>query len=451
MLAHVRKLAAWFPHAAFLSVYAALAFALLGRTPLWLDELQQLGNAWRRTPGQLLRWTEISPGAVPLPAFVQQLVLRVLGYSTFAARVPAACFGVLAGCAFAVVLRRVGVRRRLVALALFLFLPLQFRYALEARGYSQGLFCSVAALWLFLELSKRPSLRMAFAYFLAIAIGIYSQPFTLFPVAGQVVSAFSKGPARVARLHAISAAALACLTYLPWRWLQRRALESVTPEHDVFSLAQIRPLVLLHDFVGGGYVCTVCILALALFGLLYGSPELPRGLLVSMVAIPFVGCIATDALFSYFFADRQLLFAMPGLVLLAAGGVDAVWKKRPIFLAALLASFFIAASVTDWRDATVPKDDLARAAGAIASSMEPGACVIAAPPEEIAYYVFFHPELDSRVCREPLNSPEVVTVISDNWSGAENRRKLLGQLGNRYTRQSRAVIGHIALTLYRRR
>lgn len=446
--------------AALLGAYAALVFALLGLTPLWLDEIQQLGNAWRQTAAHFWTWLEISPGAVPLPACIQQVALSIFGHSAFAARIPAACFSILAAGVFALVCRRVGIRKRLVALALFLLIPVQFRYALEARGYSQGLFFTVLTLWIFLALRERPSMRKSLAYGLAIALGMYSQPFTLFPVAGQFLGMWTKQTTRAARIYATAAMGAGVLSYAPWWWLQKRALETFPAEHDVFSPAQIRPLVLLHDFAGGGYVCTLCVLALIAAGLLRSASNVPKRLLVStfpkrlfvsMALVSIAGPILADALFSYFFANRQLLFAIPAVLLLAAEGVDAAWTRWPAGVSILLACFFIAAGITDRRDATVPKDDLARTSGAIASRLPGGACVIAAPPREIAYYVFFHPEMEAQVCREPLRSDEVITVSSDNWSSPQDRRQLQQEIESAYRREGGEVLGHVTLQIYRRK
>ena len=90
--------------------------------------------------------------------------MNVLGYSVFAVRLPAALCSIFSGAIFAALCWRLLFRGRLIALALFLALPLQFRYGLEARVYSQGLLFSLVSMWLFLWLVEHPSLRMTVAY-----------------------------------------------------------------------------------------------------------------------------------------------------------------------------------------------------------------------------------------------------------------------------------------------
>src|SRR5208283_3817044 len=126
------------------AAYAALVFAVLGITPLWLDELQQLVLG-RESLAALMRWVQLNPGASPLPYLAQRAVVDLLGTSVFVARIPAALFSIAGAAVFAALCGRFGIRSRGWATAVFLAIPLHFRYALEARGYSQGLLCALAS------------------------------------------------------------------------------------------------------------------------------------------------------------------------------------------------------------------------------------------------------------------------------------------------------------------
>ncbi len=434
---------------ALLVLYAAGVLGVLGRTPLWLDEVQQFGNTRHSTVAELLRWVQVNLGASPLPYLVQRGFVSVLGYSAFAARLPAALCSIFSGVVFAALCWRFLARGCLVALALFLVLPLQFRYGLEGRVYSQALLFALISMWLFLRLAEQPSLGLAFPYGIAVALGLYSQPLTCFPALAQAVVC---GPRRRYVLPAVGAAAL---SFLPWYILQHRA----QAEHGLivkpiafFSYRQVMPQVVLHDLTGGGYACTAALLLLAAWGALSRAPEpLSRRLLGYTAAISLAGPLLMDVIFNYFFAERQLLFALPALIILAGWGFERLCLARRATLGyALLAVFFVPAAVKDFRLATVPKDDLARTADAIAARLPSGACVLTAPPEHVAFYVFLRPELEGRACGQDQMYPEILAVTSAYTTAAE-RQSLVDSISSVYDPEQAMTIGQSGLTIYRHR
>jgi uncharacterized membrane protein len=433
------------PRAVLLCAYAALVFALMNATPLWLDEVLQLGVSWRRSFWDLLPWIKINPGAVPLPYFIQQISLKIFGYSAVAARIPTVLFSVLGAAAFIALTDRIapsewGKARRTLALALFLLVPLQFRYALEARGYSQGLFFAVASMVVFLELERAPTLRRAMLYFATLAVGLYFHPFLVFAAAAQVLSAPKNR-------HAWIAAALAGVCFVPWVILQHQARQSyVNPA--LYPIGHVTPVVVLHELTGGGYVSTLCLLILAGFGLLRG--KMPHGgmsalahrLLVFSAIASIAGPLIGDLAFQYFFAGRQFLLAMPALALLAAHGFGILWERSRLLAIAPALAFFAIAAVKDYQNATVPKDDLAASADAVAVRLAPDACVITAPSWSRDYYSFFRPGVDFPACAEPARSQEVIAVIRPGDA--------LPPLPAAYTRVSTAKAGRSEVNVYKR-
>jgi uncharacterized membrane protein len=427
-----------------LGVYAALLFSVLPLTPLWLDEIQQFGNRRDMTLAELIRWIQLNAGASPLPYLVQRLWVNWLGYSAFVARIPSAVSSVLAGVVFAGICPRFldpelndRGRGRWLALLLFLALPVQFRYGMEARPYSQGLLFSLLSLWLFLKLQESYSPGLAAIYGLTVAAGLYVQPLTLFPALAQAAYVFrqktegrsQKSEARRAKRSSspkpladargsvtiVLWVGAAVLSYLPWYIPQHRAQVAyalVSPPTAFFNWRQIDPRIVLHDSTGGGYWCAVPLLALAAWGALRAGPQ--RRLLLYLICGSVAGPILMDLVFNYFFAERQLLFAMPAVILLAAQGFERLAKPVSCALAGifLVAIFLVSAAVTDFRQASIPRDDLASAAGAIASLLPSDACLLAQPPEQIAFYLFFHPELQMRVCSGNFANPEILAVAS---------------------------------------
>jgi hypothetical protein len=472
-----------------LGAYAALLFAVLPLTPLWLDEIQQFANRRDMTLAELIRWIQLNAGASPLPYLLQRVFVDSLGYSAFVARIPSALSSVLAAVVFVGICPRFldpelneRGRGRWLALLLFLALPVQFRYGMEARVYSQGLLFSLLSLWVFVKLQESYSPALAAMYGLTVAAGLYVQPLTIFPALAQAAYVFhqktegrsQKSEARRAKRsssrkpladargsvegaasqpgpsgrgqrsghvqppdaaltggaegsrtevpHGLKSAlqialwvGVAVLSYLPWYIPQHRAQAAyalVSPPTAFFNWRQIDPRIVLHDSTGGGYWCAVPLLCLAGWGALRAAPQ--RRLLLYLICGSVAGPILMDAIFNYFFAERQLLFAMPALILLAAQGFErlarrAAWALAAIFLVAI---FLVSAAVTDFRQASIPRDDLASTAGAIASLLPSDACLLAQPPEQIAFYLFFHPELQTRVCSGKVASREILAVTS---------------------------------------
>jgi 4-amino-4-deoxy-L-arabinose transferase-like glycosyltransferase len=89
---------------------------------------------------------QLNAGASPLPYLFQHVFSSWFGYSSFAARFPAALCSILSGAVFAAICPRFLDRGCWIALVLFLVLPLQLRYGLEGRVYSQGLLFSLLTL-----------------------------------------------------------------------------------------------------------------------------------------------------------------------------------------------------------------------------------------------------------------------------------------------------------------
>src|SRR5579872_4013023 len=136
---------------ALILLYAVMVLLVLGRTPLWLDEVQQFGNTRHSSLQELLRWVQVNAGASPLPYLLQRAVVSFLGYSSFAARLPAALCSIASCGVFAVLCFRFLDGGRWIGVAMFLVLPLQLRYGLEAGLWSRyrrgSLFAAFDLLW----------------------------------------------------------------------------------------------------------------------------------------------------------------------------------------------------------------------------------------------------------------------------------------------------------------
>ena len=122
-------------------------------------------------------------------------------------------------------------------------------------------------------------------------------------------------------------------------------------------------------------------------------------------------------------------------------------EKRQLLGYALVAAFFVSAVIKDFRQATVPKDDLARTADAIAARLPSGACILTAPPEHVAFYSFLRPELEGRACEKDRAYTEILAV-TDSYTNAAERKSLLASMRPQY---EAVPVGQSELTLYRLR
>jgi len=331
-------------------------------------------------------------------------------------------------------------RTRILALILFLWLPLQFRYGMEARAYSQGLLFSLISFGAFQVLLRRPSLGWSVVYGASVVAGIYSLPYTCFPIAAQAAWVCRPRCSWRSRAAVLIPAAIGAIAYWPWHILQQRALASHAEWRYQFAFDQVRPAALLHDLSGGGYVCSIALLVLCAVGMTRS-----RSLLAWIAGVSLAGPILADWAFSYFFATRQILFAWPALVALAARGAP---RNRVTW--ALAGAFVVSAAVSDFRAATVPRDEMAASADALAQRLGAGDCFLTTPASMTEHFTFLHPELRNRVCPGNPTAPQVYVAIT-RYTRPADRDLLEHRLGGRYRSVMVEKIGQAEIAAWRSR
>lgn len=378
-------------------MYTLVVLCVLGVRPLWADELLQLSGAREGSWDALIRWAQVLPGGVPLPLVLQKLSILVFGWSNWAVRLPAALFGIGA----AVLFWRIA-RGSAAAVAMFLAMPMLFRYSTEGRMYSEALFFVLLCWW-----AQAHWVRVG-----AAVLAVYSSPFALFP------------------LLAINpvAAVVAGGALLPW-WLVQRGVQAVQGSTAVYQFAwgQLNPLLLLREFTGGGYWCGVSLLVLC------GAGRRPT---LRIVSISLVGPVLADAVAGYFFAVRQWLFALPSLVLMAAEGV------RVRLGVCVLGVFLVGALAKDVRLTFFAAEDWGLAARALRQEVAGGACLVVAPSSQLSYYTFYEPSLAGRGC----GVGSAVLAVSPYTTAAEERAALGGAVVTK-----RVVVGTIRLLSFEKR
>jgi hypothetical protein len=286
-------------------------------------------------------------------------------------------------------------------MGLFMVMPLQFRYAVEGRPYSEALCFSLLAFLAFLRLSARPGFGAAGVCVLAIVAALYTQPYAIFNVAGVIawVAISNAKPGNWKRTAVGPACLLISLAaFLPWYLLGTRKWPSSIVEQGYPKFHWT--LALFEDVAkgvsGDGFLCSAVLLSLAAFALVM-QPGF-RGLLLSAILFPICGALAGDAFMNYFFASRQILFALPGLVILAALGCEELYRKSRTAAILVGAVLLGAALQKDLTMQTQAREDWPAAAKAVSELVRNGRCIEVAPPTTLALYSFFVPGLETSVC-----------------------------------------------------
>ena len=389
----------YLPHFTTLRVvfllYAAIAISLLGHKPLWLDEIwQQLGT--RNVPfHQMVAYARDGAGGALLVHFLQWCVLKALPYSAAVSRIPALVFGagsvLLSWC----LARQLRVKHRWVVAVLFMALPILFRYTLEARPYSEGVFFCCWGLLLLFQLDERASVPRSLGLLLIAAAGLYSQPFLLFELL--IVALLLAATHWKNALYFILPLLGSVLLYLPWYLSASKQWNNgLSASGGVTVFDAKLPLRVLREYTGGGYVVGLCFLVLIVVGLRVSG----RQRLKYILAVGFAGGLLVPLLaeqhLQYFYAARHLIFALPAGALLCAFAFETAVKAKAqiVFGILLIASFatIIAKEIG-------PHENWQATAERLAELEKKGVCIESIRPDGMAYYRFFVPLLGEANCQ----------------------------------------------------
>jgi hypothetical protein len=292
-----------------------------------------------------------------------------------------------------------------LATGLFMVIPLQFRYAGEGRPYSEALCFSLFAVLAFLKLM---SARGAGAFacqacfcVLAIVAALYTQPYAILTVSGVIIcDAVTRAKAGNWKRAALGPACMliSLAAFLPWYLLETRKWATGIQEHGIPAFHWTLALLLdvTKGISGDGFLCSVALIFLAAGGFL-ARPGF-RGLLVASILFPMAGALAGDAFTNYFFASRQILFALPGLVILAALGFLELFRRNKSVAIVAMAILLGAALQKDVTMQTKAREDWPAAAKAVAEIAQKGRCIEVAPAGSLELYTFFVPGLETKVC-----------------------------------------------------
>ncbi len=399
----------------FLALYSICLLLLLPRLSLWLDEiLDMIGVRFYDLP-RLIEYVPTNSGGVPLGYLVQAASVHLLGYSAFSGRLPSALFSVFGAIGILLIAKKFALRWPLLAVAVFCLFPLQFRYALEARPYSQALAIAIWMTLAFLWLREKPTWRRSLLYCVCIAAGLYTQPYSVFVALAHFIWIILLTPNETKKkLWPAAGAALflAALAFLPWYSYARRFWrESIETSHFHSTLSVKTPLLILHELIGAGYPGAILLLIGVCVGLMMKFRSRPdRFFWILQLACPIIFALLADQVFGYFAAIRQMIFLLAPLAILFAAGVEALvdrWPRPAVIATCLLVLILIYGNIHLF---TAPREDWAAAANLLANRTGQGQCVIFLPADSARFYNFFNPEAGSRAC--PADMARLRTVIA---------------------------------------
>jgi uncharacterized membrane protein len=424
-----------------IAAYAVLTLVLLPRLSLWLDELIDLLGTQNSTFRSIIEYASTNPGGAPIWYLTQALATRALGFSAFSARFPAYIASVLSCCGVALLARRFGARSPALCVAVFAMFPLQLRYALEGRPYSEALCLSIWATVAFLRLIERRTVCNGLWYCVLVVLGLYTQPFSVFVAATHAIWALGNAqlPAK-SRWLTLGAFSLAGAGFVPWLVYAGRNWAGSLPPG---ALTILRPRVLsmvLRECLGGGYPLSGLVILVVLLGV--RSETLARStklLLLLMVLLPIGFALLVDSLSGYFVAIRQVVFILPSMALLVCVGVESIASRMGGRIAVVAAVAVLSASLTyDVRWFSRPREDWTRAADALSRSVRSGACALLFPERTAQIFLFFDPSLIHHMYSEASDfsacSQVAVTVMPHDPGDSTNLANRLAVLGFRRSR-----------------
>lgn len=333
--------------ALILLLAAALRWHHLGQQSLWIDEITA-GTAARIPLGEFLSHVRSDSAAGPLDYVGIRFVTSMLGHGTLATRF----WAFVVGCAAIPVSYLVGSRlfasRRvgLVAALLLAFSAFHIYYSQEARFYSLTVLVGLLNLYVFNRALQRGR-RRDWLFFGGVAtLAFYTHYFLamLLPIEAAFLAGYWSWRWASARFGrevlrdglrqvCLFAGAIlgALLLFAPWIWFAaayqfqwRIGSVSALPPLDYTLLREtITDLLALPPAGERERALAFGVIGLAALGLLLSlwARRAQSLILLAAIVVAMPAAWAADRLGNYFFAERQVIFILPFVYLLAAAGI----------------------------------------------------------------------------------------------------------------------------------
>lgn len=396
-----------------LAAYCGLLVALLPALPLWLDEIIDLQSVRGLSFSQLLAAIPQNSGGVPLGYITQFVAVHLLGFSKYSGRLPSAIFSVASIVGVYYLAKPYGRKAAIGAACLMALFPLQLRYAVEARPYSQALCLSIWATVVFLLFNERPRWPLFAAYTVLVIAGIYTQPYSIFVPIAHAIWLLSTPQQRKNVIWVCAAIFIAGLAFLPWYAFASPAWRESLDEYS-FSFGWKSPLLVLKELVGAGYAGTIFVVAIASWGFRESKFLRPsRFLHLAGIVVPLLLAIIADAIINYFLAIRQIIYVAPFLAILCGIGIARLFEKKLIWTRGIVAALFLILIAADFHYFLKPHENWEQAARYLdRETSTDSRCLIFIPGASIQFYSFFAPNLASHATPDYTRCNSVIVAIS---------------------------------------
>ncbi|MGE5262200.1 MAG: glycosyltransferase family 39 protein [Acidobacteriota bacterium] len=443
---------------------AALRVVRLNLQPLWWDEGYSLFFATRDFATMLARTAvDIHP---PLYYAVLQAWMVLFGKSDVTVRLLSVVIGVAAiPLVYALTHKLSGSRRVAITATVLLALsPLHIYYSQEVRMYGLVTLLCLGSMYLFVRLltltpGTFQTTLFALAYIVVSAAALYTQYYAAFILAAQVIAILILIPRHTcgtsrSLLHWLAAWVSIGALYLPWVvYAGPKLYTYVTAKvtHEAYSPLDPFTYAIQHLVAFSiGHVtdwswllpASILLVALAFIGLVSlraavhatlpanspaGTPAsqpAPHMLLLSLyLLIPLALGFLVNLVYPFhpIHNERLLLLAAPALYVLAAFGIDLLWKRRAIFGALALFTVTVISATSLYDFYTVPRypnDDYRPLISNLQSLSQPGDILLAIYPWQIGYLESYYAGAPLRVIEAPsdrwINNPSQMRSEVDN-------------------------------------
>jgi uncharacterized membrane protein len=403
---------------------ALLRFFGLGVKQLWTDEIIQVIHSRPDSVKEILAGVAQDRGGAPLDYVIQHVCIANLsGAIEWTARFHAALFGVLGVLLIYMVCRELLDNQRwaLMSALLFCFYPFHHRFSQEARPYSLFVLLTLLLYLVVLRSLKRNTWSIWGIFAAAAVMAFYTHAYAALVLIGQFLFLIchqylqrESWPAALRRQACFfTCSALAAAAYVPWLLYSFSNAKGDTPPQIGFRLFGQ----MIKGLGDGSYPLAIALILCAGAGIHHliqtrRLRELSALLLWFVTPVPII--LAILAWRSYFFAPRQLLFATPALIILAAVGADYVKQKiarryfSPAIIVIVISAVVLILHYPDKRD------DLRAAGLLLKESAQPSDVIIS--PNTIGLLSFYFPDInryskDSLSTQELLQMPDEARII----------------------------------------
>lgn len=416
------------PLATIIAAYCGLLLCAVLAIPLRIPEVLQLAARHGLQSIGMTTWIAMTPDSSPLNYYVQLPFLQAFGDTRLGARLDSLLFAAAASYVFFRLAARIRLQRPLMALALFMLLPINLQLLSQGRPFAQALFLLLLATEFFFRLIERPGVLTAAMYAVLLTLCIYTDRYAFWVAVGYLLFLFrfvNRAPERRATWYVLPATILPGLAFLPF------LLWASSQSHPYWPFPP-RPASAFTGFIdtiqafSGNEWFGVALLLLLLAGFIAGNWATfrPRsmGIPKKVALFCFSGGVITTVLVAAVtdhwlggvFGEHQIVWAFPATILLTVAALEWLSKgdwlskrdwlgKSPVLRTASVVAavaLLVLCAIGDYLFFTTPTEDLQTEAALIQPELTHGACVVFVS-ERFSKVLFqlFAPTLNEDECR----------------------------------------------------